>query len=188
MESFIIVLYLKLNMIKKTLILSLMVVISILLVSCSKTQPTGSVVDNTVEKTVEILEVPVEEPAEVVETVEETTTEAAEEVVEEEAPVEDVIEETTEAVNGQHTVEILIEQFSPQELTVKVGDTVTWVNKREGRFYQAYIIGVRNCHEIESKIFTSEETYSYTFTEAETCTIVDGINTNMAPMKVVVEE
>jgi len=173
-------------MIKKTLILSLMVVISILLISCSKTEePTGSVVDNAVEETVETSEVPIEEPAEVVETVE---TPETEEVPEEIEAVEETIEEVTEAVNGQHTVEILIEQFSPQELTVKVGDTVTWVNKREGRFYQAYIIGVRNCHEIESKIFTSEETYSYTFTEAETCTIVDGINTNMAPMKVVVEE
>ena len=186
MESFIIVLYLKLNMIKKSLILSLMVVISILLVSCSKTEePTGSVIDSTATETIEP-EVPVEESTpEVVETVE---TPETEEVPEEIEAVEETIEEVTETVNGQHTVEILIEQFSPQELTVKVGDTVTWVNKREGRFYQAYVIGVRNCHEIESKIFTSEETYSYTFTEAETCTIVDGINTNMVPMKVIVEE
>ena len=185
MESFIIVLYLKLNMIKKTLILSLMVVISILLVSCSKAEePTGLVIDSTATETIEP-EVPVVESAEVVETVE---TPETEEVPEEIEAVEETIEEVTETVNGQHTVEILIEQFSPQELTVKVGDTVTWVNKREGRFYQAYVIGVRNCHEIESKIFTSEETYSYTFTEAETCTIVDGINTNMVPMKVIVEE
>ena len=169
-------------MIKKTLILSLMVFISILLVSCSKTEePTGSVVvDNTPEE--EVPEV-VEEPAEVVETVEETIPEATEEILTE------AVEETTEVVEeGQHTVEILIDQFSPNELTVKVGDKVTWVNKREGRFYKAYIIGVRNCHEIESKVFTAPETYSYTFTEAETCTIVDGINTNMAPMKVIVEE
>lgn len=74
------------------------------------------------------------------------------------------------------------------DLVIKVGDTVVWENVRENKaFNKAMVLGVRNCADVKSKIFPPGETFRWTFTEAETCTIVDGIYTTHS-MDIVVEE
>ncbi|MBI1968727.1 hypothetical protein HYS49_02350 [Candidatus Woesearchaeota archaeon] len=118
-------------------------------------------------------EVPAEEPV-----AEEST-----EVLEDEAAAEEVLEE------GPKTVEILNEKFAVNQITVSIGDTLVWKNVRTGSsaLTGAMIIGVRNCADVKSTVFKPGNTFSWTFNEPETCTIVDGIRTTMNPMKVIVE-
>ena len=142
-----------------------------------------------------------------------TTTAAEAEEVPEDAPViiekleevpaeEPVAEESAEALEdeaaaeeapaveeGPKTVEILNDKFGTDQITVSVGDTLVWKNVRTGSssLTGAMIIGVRNCADVKSTVFKPGNSFSWTFNEPETCTIVDGIRTTMIPMRVVVE-
>ncbi|MDP3640300.1 MAG: hypothetical protein Q8R53_03810 [Nanoarchaeota archaeon] len=137
-----------------------------------------------------------------------TTTDAEAEEVPEDAPViiekleevpveEPVVEETPETAEEPEevleerpkTIEILNDKFGTDQITVSVGDTLVWKNVRTGSsaLTGAMIIGVRNCADVKSTVFKPGNTFSWTFNEPETCTIVDGIRTTMIPMRVVVE-
>ena len=76
--------------------------------------------------------------------------------------------------------------FEVDSINIKVGDTVTWDNVRDGQYNLAMIIGAQQCTKIKSKIYKTGESFSYTFDKAETCIIVDGIMTTQT-MKVIVE-
>ena len=172
---------------RKAAILSLMVIISIFIISCGNDseETTGLAVNTQAEENNAL----VEEAAAEETVVEENSPEITEPVEEAADGNNSAIEETVEAVAedtvAQHTIEILNDRFSAKELNIKVGETITWVNKRT---FKSMVLGVRNCFDVRSKMFDPEETFSWTFKEAETCTIVEGINTNMLPMKVIVEE
>ena len=85
-----------------------------------------------------------------------------------------------------HTVNLIDGGFDTPELLIKVGDTVVWQNLREGYVKKALIVGSSPCTKIKSSIFMPGGVYKYTFTEARTCLIADGIFTTQT-MKVVVE-
>ena len=104
--------------------------------------------------------------------------EEAEEEVETAPPAEPEI--TT------HTIEMDNDGFEEDSITINVGETVSWKNVRTGTLKTAMVIGTQSCRNAKSGIFNNGETYSYTFDEAMTCTIVDGILTTTS-MKVIVE-
>lgn len=74
-----------------------------------------------------------------------------------------------------HTVEMMESGFRPKEINIKSGDTVVWEVTRTGPFGKGLIIGVRNCRDIRSGVFT--DSFEWTFNDVETCVIVDGIMT-----------
>ncbi|HLD80131.1 MAG TPA: hypothetical protein VJA18_06240 [Candidatus Nanoarchaeia archaeon] len=78
-----------------------------------------------------------------------------------------------------HFVDLTSEGFEPNELTIQAGDTVVWQNVRSGQISKAFVIGVRECAKIRSKILTPGESFSWTFEEPIKCTIVDGIMTTV---------
>ncbi len=80
-------------------------------------------------------------------------------------------------VKQTYQVGLTADGFEPDKLTLQKGDTVEWKVERNKPFNTGMIIGVRNCNNIKSKILAEDETFSWTFTKAETCTIVDGIMT-----------
>ena len=180
---------------KRTVILSLMVIFSIFIISCGNDseETTGLAVNTPAEENEALAEEVVAEET-IIEENSQEITEPVEEAAEENNTAGDntVAEETVEPAGedaeetaAQHTIEILNDRFSSKELEIKVGETVTWVNKRT---FKSMVLGVRNCFDVRSKMFGPEETFSWTFKEAETCTIVEGINTNTVPMKITVEE
>jgi plastocyanin len=71
-------------------------------------------------------------------------------------------EDTPEEPQGPqtHTVEMLDFEFSPGTITIKNGDTVTWINKGKGPHYVMTASGKRI---LDSKIVPSGESWSYTF-------------------------
>ncbi len=104
------------------------------------------------------------------------------EIDEESAPL------TEDSTSKTHTVEMIDSGFSVLSITIKAGDTVIWKNEREktGKLERAMIIGTRNCQQVRSDFFASGESFRWTFTEAGTCEVVDGIYTTES-MKVVVQ-
>ena len=94
---------------------------------------------------------------------------------------EDVVEDDSPKT---HTVEMTEAGFRPKELNIKTGDTVVWEVVRTGPFGKGMIIGVRNCRDIRSGVFT--DNYQWTFDDAESCVIVDGIMTTK-DSKIIVE-
>ena len=107
-----------------------------------------------------------------------------EEIPEELETPSEPIEEPT--LSETHTVKILKTGFEPNELSVNVGDTVEWINEREGTLNKAQIIGSRQCTSIRGPILLTGESYSYTFEEEEECLFVDAITVNQI-MTVTVE-
>ena len=94
-----------------------------------------------------------------------------------EEPVVQAQEPTPAPVVSQnqiHLIEILNNTFSPETLTIKVGDTVTWKNTRSGFNGRAMIIGSRQCRDVKSNMFGPGETFSWTFNRTDECTITDG--------------
>jgi len=85
-----------------------------------------------------------------------------------------------------HFIDLTESGFEPDLLTIKAGDKVVWQNVRSGQISKAFVIGVRECAKIRSKILTPGESFSWTFEEPIKCTIVDGIMTTVES-KVVVE-
>ena len=146
-----------------------------MLVGCAPNL-SGGTVTVTVNDT-EIVEDIVEKVVEVI----------AEEIIEE--IVEDVvIEEPTGPVSEQHLVMITDDGFEPNEITIDVGDTVTWENVRSKSPTKAIVIGVHSCNKVKSRIYDTGDSYSFTFEETnEECTVVDGVYETMAPMTVVIQ-
>jgi plastocyanin len=159
------------------LLTGLFLILSIVLVGC-----TPSLSGGTVTVTVNDTEL-VENLGDVVEEVLDTVVEEVEEIVE-----EVVIEEPTGPISEQHLVMITDDGFEPEELTINVGDTVTWENVRSKSPTKAIVIGVHSCNDVKSKIYDTGNSYSFTFQETnEECTVVDGVYETMAPMTVVVQ-
>lgn len=107
----------------------------------------------------------------------------------EETPQEPVTEqvEETETAEATHTIKFVGEKFEPEELKVKVGDTVVWQNDRDSpQLNKAMVVGTKGCTFLKSKLLGSGEKYEYTFTEPVECEIVDGYVTSVFG-KVVVE-
>lgn len=164
---------------KRTFLLNGLLLTFLLLLGCSDDSgPSGGSTTNT--ETAE--EVPADAPV-VIETLEE---------VPEQEPVtktEDVPEDVEETPAGPPTVEILNDRFGTGQITISVGDTLVWKNSRtgSGSLTGAMILGVRNCADVRSAVFKPGNSFSWTFTEPETCTLVDGIKTTMIPMTVIIE-
>jgi hypothetical protein len=76
----------------------------------------------------------------------------------------------------EHIVLLDDSGFSPDELTIAIGDTVTWVNVRV-EFDSALLIGAQKNTHIKSEMLSVGESYSYTFSEEEMGrnVFVDGI-------------
>ena len=102
----------------------------------------------------------------------ETPGQIPEEEAEPEVPIEPIEEETT---GTTHTVKVLNSGFEPTELDVQVGDTVNWVNEREGNLKIAQVVGSRQCTSIKSTVFNTGESFSHTFDKAEQCVFVETI-------------
>jgi len=76
-----------------------------------------------------------------------------------------------------HTVKLIEGGFPVEEISIKVGETVLWLNARGGRFDDGMIIGTMACRDIKSTIYGPGESYSSTFSKPGKCVIVDGIYT-----------
>ncbi len=85
-----------------------------------------------------------------------------------------------------HAVDLIEGGFSTDSITIKVGDSVVWKNEREGRYTKGLIIGAQKCRAVRSDFLAPGDSFTWTFTKAETCLIVDGIYTTEV-MKVIVE-
>ena len=101
----------------------------------------------------------------------------SDETEEAEETVEDIIEDEEVEKNKIYIVEMNADGFNPDQLTIKVGDTVVWKNVRSGSINKAIIIGTMTCLDVKSGIFNSGENFTWTFDKADQCTIVDGIMT-----------
>jgi len=152
---------------------------SLLMLTACNVQPADSADDSVVES----------QPAEnVQDDVQEKIEEESE--TEEVQDAEDTLEigdiadrddtETMEKVDSVHKVEITESGFAPSSLTINIGDTVEWRVARTGSYKKAMIVGARNCLDVRSQPFTAGEFFSWTFTEPETCTIVDGVMTTLS--------
>jgi plastocyanin len=114
----------------------------------------------------EVVEEVVEEPEKVVEVVEEI-----------------IVEETVETIE----VKITNDGFVPDTLNVKVGTIVTWENVDDGKKIDGpMLLGTQKCIKLKSARLEAKEMYSFTFEEAMSCKIVNGILPSQV-MKVVVE-
>ncbi|MEW5897464.1 MAG: hypothetical protein AB1668_07250 [Nanoarchaeota archaeon] len=82
---------------------------------------------------------------------------------------------------AEHVVKMTENGFVPEKLTIKAGDTVRWENERTGKLSKAMILGTRSCINVKSGIFTTGQSFSWTFDKdwtfdkEKTCTIIDGI-------------
>ncbi|MBU1111308.1 MAG: hypothetical protein ABIG93_04845 [archaeon] len=102
--------------------------------------------------------------------------------------VDDESDEEDEVVeDNKHYVEVNEDGFEPDELTINVGDTVVWNNERTGRLDQMMIVGAQKCTGIDSGFLEFGDSFEWTFDEAKTCVIVDGITTTQL-MKIYIEE
>jgi hypothetical protein len=91
--------------------------------------------------------------------------------------VDDEVEEEEEEVKT-HIVKLTNDGFDQiGTLTINVGETVEWSNVRTGSLKKAMIIGTQGCSKAKSTFFESGESFSWTFEEPVTCTIVDGVYT-----------
>jgi plastocyanin len=73
----------------------------------------------------------------------------------------------TEEESTENLIEITDEGFDPSELTIAVGDTVTFSNLREDEYEDEIVMGVRSHSDIESDKLSPGDTWDYTFTEAD---------------------
>lgn len=65
----------------------------------------------------------------------------------------------------------------PRNITITVGDTVIWKNNRTKT--DAILRGTTWCSSIRSPTIQKDETFSWTFTEAGKCTLIDAIFTSL---------
>ena len=166
---------------KIVLVLFILVVVSLFIVGCEEEteveeMPKEVSTENISEK-VSTEKVPVKE---------ESTELPSEEKTDEEVLIAQ--EETKEEIvkSKTHDVKIKLTEFDPNEITINVGDTVEWENVREGNLHLAMVIGAQKCTIIKSEVLDTGETFSWTFENVETCTVIDAITTTQI-MKVHVE-
>jgi len=96
----------------------------------------------------------------------------------EEKPLEAKVENSTPKVTTKtYTVNLEQKGFNPVTLKIKKGDTVVWKVTRSGNLHLGMILGVRECAKIKSQILDTGASYQWTFDQAESCTIVDGVTT-----------
>ena len=98
----------------------------------------------------------------------------------------DVIPENLTNHSTIHYVSLIAGGFEVKDITIKVGETVAWKNDREGTLQKALVLGTEQCQPLRSKMFGPGEVYRWTFTQKQTCTVVDGIYTTKL-MKVIVK-
>lgn len=157
----------------KSLVLVSILVISLLLIACT---PKPQVTDEESGNLAEAGES--EQPAEQL-----TGGAVAEEATAEETAAEPVQKATAPPSQPGidllrvHVIEVTDNGFVPNELAIKVGETVVWKNVRTGKVDKTMIVGNRQCSNIKSNIFGPGGTFSWTFDHADECTIVDGIFT-----------
>ncbi|HLC89080.1 MAG TPA: hypothetical protein VJG49_03510 [Candidatus Nanoarchaeia archaeon] len=98
-------------------------------------------------------------------------------------------EESDAAGEELAAAEIMINNdgFSPKELTVKIGEKVTFVNNREGNLKKALVNGNRQCVKMKSPILNPGDTFEWVFEEAQTCTVVEAITTTQIMVITVIE-
>jgi plastocyanin len=163
--------------------LLIILVLAVLIVGCAEQiveEPVIEEESNPLEKQIDQVQ---EKIAEVVEEKEEPI---VEEVIEEPL-VEEMVEEVSEESGTTHIVKVTVKGFDPNEITIKVGDSIQWENARSGNLNKALILGSQQCTKIKSKILLIGDTFTWKFDKAETCTMVDAITTTQI-MKVRVEE
>ena len=73
----------------------------------------------------------------------------------------------------EETIEILDTKYSPNSLKIKVGTTVTWINKDPRRNYRVYEKGAPQL--FNSRQLEPETSFSYTFTSKGKYHFSDGI-------------
>lgn len=78
-----------------------------------------------------------------------------------------------------HTVSITKDGFKPVSIEIQKGESIEWKNERDqgARLNKAMIVGTQKCFKMQSKIFNSGETFKWKFDKAETCIVVEGIDT-----------
>ncbi|MBT4446606.1 hypothetical protein HOC96_05130 [archaeon] len=170
----------------------LMLTIALLLGSCTPVdspeieesiwEDAGETVE--AEEELEVVQEDSEEVEEELEVAEEEESETEEVVVEESSELEEAVVE--DSSSADHVIEFVSGGFEPDELSISVGDTVEFANAREGTFSQAMLIGTQSHTAIKSSMLESGESYSYTFTEADTYLFVDAILTTYL-LEIVVE-
>ena len=136
-------------------------ILSLLLVGCST-----EVMEESED--VEIIEEPIEE--EIIEEVE----------------AEIVEEELEEVLGTTHIIQVKVDGFDPNTITIKAGDSIQWENARSGNLNKVLITGSSPCTKAKSAILMPGETYSWTFEEPVKCSFTDAITITQL-MKVVVE-
>jgi len=102
--------------------------------------------------------------------------------VEEEEVTEEVLGETSETeVKSGTDHEVIIKNFAfdPSDLTIKVGDTVTWINN-DGTAHTVKM------DTLESDNLSKGDTFSFTFSDAGTFEYICGIHPSMKG-KIIVE-
>jgi plastocyanin len=77
-----------------------------------------------------------------------------------------------------HKVVFLVDGgFDSKVKILNVGDTIEWVNSRDGRYKIGMVLGNGICRHVKSKVIQPGETYKTTFTNAGNCYVSDGIFT-----------
>jgi len=106
---------------------------------------------------------------------------------------EPIVLQPEEPQTETHTIEIINYNFVPEELTINVGDTVTWVNKDtltvgENTDYRVHVVA-GHYGKFRSPRLLVGDTYSYTFAEAGTYTYTDAVSpSNTGIAKIIVKE
>ncbi|MCU0678895.1 MAG: plastocyanin/azurin family copper-binding protein [Planctomycetes bacterium] len=77
-------------------------------------------------------------------------------------PIADTVPAEPAAEPGSLSVAIMDFAYTPGELTVKVGETVTWTNQDS----MAHTVTSDSGIELDSELFGQGESYSHTFAEA----------------------
>jgi|SRR3989338_2492164 len=83
---------------------------------------------------------------------------------------------------GDKTIEISNFVFSQEELTLKVGDTVTWINKDNVK----HTVTSDSGNELASEILSNQKSYSHTFNSPGEYTYHCSLHPNMKA-KVIVQ-
>lgn len=103
----------------------------------------------------------------------------------EEKPATNVTVAETAAQGKVHEILVSDGTFSPDRLTIKVGDTVVWKNVRTGSVGTSYMYIYGSLGPCRRPVLESEYPpgippggqFNYTFTKPQLCTFVDGIRT-----------
>lgn len=84
-----------------------------------------------------------------------------------------VIEKETDQAKKTKFIVIKENRFEPEEVIVKAGQEVTWINEREK--LPAFVLGIREAIQIKSPFFKPGESFSWTFDKTGKYVYVDGV-------------